>query len=645
MSSIAPDARLSDGPAGPRLGRRAVLATLAGSSGALIAARAAAAAPAAVDEADGLPAVSLADLRALTGAVADVYFVIDPGQTGIFRKDASDTTTPDNTGTVVVTADGVRFARDLDGAVDVRWFGAQGDGISDDADPIQAAVDAAQQLAPTFNPAVGLGHFGVYLPRGVYRISKPIVVNTVAAAGLRIFGDGPTTTIVASFQGHDVIDALFAVNAGAVGADYPTKNQYEFSGLFLWASTTAAGVPNVARGIDAANVKRSVFRDLKLNSFGTAGIRIRWSWANVIDRCAFVQSGQAVEVGPEEVNALNVVDSYFGQNDIGLHLAAAPTQQVRVAGCTFEGHSSPAIVVAGDVKALDVCGNYFELNHREPYQFAGVSEPVYADIAIAPGVDAGPVRIASNHVWIQQPWDVDCHVVAAYASRGGLDISGTHVMHHQAHTGGSGILRTGTSQTGSGALVERLRISSTYVEWQAGVQGPFSTVRVDDLAGGATALADAVIDGVVPTDYADPLVRFHVVERQPAVGQFVQTSQMYRGAPVWELRGAADTSTWGFELDVDAHPELAGRYVYIACWARATEADTGIVLSTSALGPSTSDYLPDTQWHVVSYVDQLPQSGSAAFGVAKISASATSAVQVARVVVSEVGAPYAGYHG
>ena len=64
----------------------------------------------------------------------------DGGQ-GWFRADASDTTSADNDGTILVAADGMRWKRLFTGAVDTAWFGANGGG--DVTAELQAAVTLA----------------------------------------------------------------------------------------------------------------------------------------------------------------------------------------------------------------------------------------------------------------------------------------------------------------------------------------------------------------------------------------------------------------------------------------------------------------------------------------------------------------------
>jgi parallel beta-helix repeat protein len=100
--------------------------------------------------------LTLADLR-LTSAPDPlaVYFVTDSGKEGYFRYDSSDTSSADNTGTVVVSTSGARFKRMTDGEfVNVKWFDAKGDGIADDTAAMQTALYA--------------GAGTVFVPDGIY---------------------------------------------------------------------------------------------------------------------------------------------------------------------------------------------------------------------------------------------------------------------------------------------------------------------------------------------------------------------------------------------------------------------------------------------------------------------------------------------
>ncbi|MBP1988531.1 right-handed parallel beta-helix repeat-containing protein [Paenibacillus eucommiae] len=102
--------------------------------------------------------VTIADLRLTTSpSTLTIYFVTDYEKEGYFYYTPADTTSADNTGTVVVSSSGARFKRITEeDCVNVKWFDAKGDGVTDDTAAMQAALYA------------GLGT--VYVPEGTYII-------------------------------------------------------------------------------------------------------------------------------------------------------------------------------------------------------------------------------------------------------------------------------------------------------------------------------------------------------------------------------------------------------------------------------------------------------------------------------------------
>lgn len=81
-------------------------------------------------------------LRAIDSNRTDViYYLGDVKRRGFWKYDSTDTTSIDNTGTVIVTNDGKRLKREIEnGILQVDWFNIVGDGITDDISGIQAAL-------------------------------------------------------------------------------------------------------------------------------------------------------------------------------------------------------------------------------------------------------------------------------------------------------------------------------------------------------------------------------------------------------------------------------------------------------------------------------------------------------------------------
>ena len=128
--------------------------------------------PIAVAGGEVFQAESIAALRLLTTATAATqlfllynYVAGDGG--GAFRYDSTDTTTADNNGTVIVDAASRRWKRQYDGAVNVKWFGARGNGVANDATAINAAI-----------AVLGAAGGDVIFPPGNYRVTATIIANT-----------------------------------------------------------------------------------------------------------------------------------------------------------------------------------------------------------------------------------------------------------------------------------------------------------------------------------------------------------------------------------------------------------------------------------------------------------------------------------
>ncbi len=113
------------------------------------------------------------------GSFANVtgYYSKNDGGGGVFVFDAY-SVAADNGGTVIAPSQGDgRWIRQCElSSLDIKWFGARGDGASNDHDAIQAAVDAL--------PADG-GE--IYFPAGDFRCGSTV---TVGISGVRVRGEG-----------------------------------------------------------------------------------------------------------------------------------------------------------------------------------------------------------------------------------------------------------------------------------------------------------------------------------------------------------------------------------------------------------------------------------------------------------------------
>jgi hypothetical protein len=149
---------------------------------------------------------TVAALRAATSSVGPVqllgYYAAGDGGGGLFRWDATDTTSADNGGTIITPTGGLassgRWRRLYEGEVNARWFGVH-PGQTDNTAALQAAVTwVGTDLTRTPNSTITGGT--VFIPFGYYRFTfgagtSGLSTITVGSDNVLIRGEGRGTTL------------------------------------------------------------------------------------------------------------------------------------------------------------------------------------------------------------------------------------------------------------------------------------------------------------------------------------------------------------------------------------------------------------------------------------------------------------------
>ena len=134
--------------------------------------------------------ITLAELRAFSAIDVShnpVVYIIDSGKEGVFVYDNTDTTSTDDTGVVIKTNTGnYIYKRKYKNAVNVKWFGAKGDGLTDDTTAIQNALTLYDD---------------VFVPKGTYLVNG---LNFKSNNTLR--GDGKSAILKANFDTARIIN-------------------------------------------------------------------------------------------------------------------------------------------------------------------------------------------------------------------------------------------------------------------------------------------------------------------------------------------------------------------------------------------------------------------------------------------------------
>ena len=177
---------------------------------------------------------TIAVLRTVVAANRPSVFVLGyyapfDGGGGWYVYDASDTTTADNGGTVIVGASNARWKLVVQTTVTVKQFGAKGDDTADDT----AAIISA--LANTYD---------LRFPEGVYRASAALTFsaqNLTRYAGRKIFGAGLGDANSGASGTHGSVIRLTGTNDGFYCTD--TLPYVQMSDLsIIGGSTSGRGI-------------------------------------------------------------------------------------------------------------------------------------------------------------------------------------------------------------------------------------------------------------------------------------------------------------------------------------------------------------------------------------------------------------------
>lgn len=169
-------------------------------------------------------ATNVAALRAIAvstsyNVLLEGYYANGDGGGGQFYgvTGASPGTYVENGGTVILPTGGngsSAWLRIIDGPINIRWFGAKGDGTTDDTAAIQAAIIYAEDL---ITPVAGtLATPAVYIPVGNFLTTSPLIIS--ATTGFHLFGETIPSYNTASCINYTGSDFAIRIQYGVVNS-------------------------------------------------------------------------------------------------------------------------------------------------------------------------------------------------------------------------------------------------------------------------------------------------------------------------------------------------------------------------------------------------------------------------------------------
>ena len=288
---------------------------------------------------------TIAELRAMTERPEFVYVTgyhtADDGAFGSHFFKRSLVVVADNGGTVIQSVYDT-YELQYSGAVNVKWFGAKGDGVTDDTVAIQSAVSL---------PLLYNRQQSIYFPSGTYKVSQKITlgINTT------YYGDGEQATVlVSSFTGDW---AFMQIVTGSA----PIRSKFRNMGFDATATTGGTFSHQGTYGMcEFTNCEFSH------SSTGTSGIALDLrTTINMLDNCIITcatgsgkyglklsaQYNMVTNCWIDEVNGTSIWITQYYNSFTNCHIQDATTRLVLFESTSRDNTFTNCLLVNGTLYA------------------------------------------------------------------------------------------------------------------------------------------------------------------------------------------------------------------------------------------------------------------------------------------------------
>lgn len=248
-----------------------------------------------------------------------------------------------------------------------QMFGATGDGVADDSDAIQAAidyvVDSVTQLGFTqiWSGATYASSVtgSVIFPRGTYKVTKTIKTN----GACYLVGAGAQSSVIAEgagFVGDNILDIGFTTGTT------PAEKFWTWGGGA--SGLKIAGLGKTKVGIFTWRHHTYKFDDVTVSGC-SVGAWLEGGYTGLLSSCSImdnvvgVRASLANAPSPiyEEPNDITFLKCNVFSNETGYEFDNSTN--INIIGGVIQNHTGAAINCTGLVRQLNVSGCYFELNN------------------------------------------------------------------------------------------------------------------------------------------------------------------------------------------------------------------------------------------------------------------------------------------
>lgn len=160
--------------------------------------------------------------------------------------------------------------------INVRWYGATGDGVTDDTAAIQAAIDAAELTS----------YPSVYIPAGKYIISSPLVISVDR---FQLFGYG-VQSLISQSTDADLIN--IDTDTPAATLSYLSLHDFALECDTALSPVAAVGIhvlvnTGTATGLVRSRIENIDFFNIWTNIAFDSGTKVTWNGVLQLDGSTF----------------------------------------------------------------------------------------------------------------------------------------------------------------------------------------------------------------------------------------------------------------------------------------------------------------------------------------------------------------------
>jgi len=208
----------------------------------------------------------------------------------------------------------------------VREFGAIGDGKADDTEAFQQAVDSACG--------------DVHIPRGIYRLTKPVVLDPDRVGPVSLIGHGTAKILM---EGPGAAFKLVGTHGGTASPTTVKENVWQKQRMPVVSGLEIVGAHPRACGIEATGTMQATFSRLLIRK-ALHGIHLAGRNRNVIISDCHVYENRGIGIYLDNVNLhqINISNCHISYNGGGgIVVRAGEVRNLQVGNCDIEGNMDP----------------------------------------------------------------------------------------------------------------------------------------------------------------------------------------------------------------------------------------------------------------------------------------------------------------